>query len=172
MEENLDTTIEGTIEELDEQDIDAVADSAIAILENILPYFNIKNSEIAEYEGEQRELILDITGEDLAILIGRHGKTLGALQSLVSATTLYSTGIQYPLTIDVESYKVRQKQKIEEIAERASQKALRYKKPISLKPMSPYERRLVHMYFREKNNISTYSKGEGINRHIVIHPEV
>lgn len=65
--------------EVTEEELDAIADTAIAALQDILKYFNVGEVTIDEYEGDEGELILDITGDDLAILIGRHGRTLDAL---------------------------------------------------------------------------------------------
>ena len=62
--------------------LDSIADTAIEVLQNILKYFNVGEVTIDEYDGDEGELILDITGDDLAVLIGRHGRTLDALQFL------------------------------------------------------------------------------------------
>ena len=64
--------------------LDNIADTAIAALQDILRYFNVGEVTIDEYEGDEGELILDISGDDMAVLIGRHGKTLDALQFVVS----------------------------------------------------------------------------------------
>ena len=94
-----------------DEELDRIADTAIAALQDILKYFNVGEVTIDEYEGDDGELILDITGDDLAVLIGRHGKTLDALQFLVSAITVRTIGFRYPVVIDVEGYKSRQRQK-------------------------------------------------------------
>ena len=103
-------------EELSDEELDRIADTAIAALQDIFKYFNVGEVTIDEYEGDDGELILDITGDDLAVLIGRHGKTLDALQFLVSAITVRTIGFRYPVVIDVEGYKSRQRQKLESIA--------------------------------------------------------
>ena len=78
--------------ELTDEDLDRIADTAIGALQDILKYFEVGEVTIDEYEGDEGELILDITGDDLAVLIGRHGKTLDALQFLVSAVTVRASG--------------------------------------------------------------------------------
>ena len=80
----------------DEQ-LDEIADTAIAALKDVLKYFNVGEVTIDEYEGDEGELILDITGDDLAVLIGRHGKTLDALQFLISAITVRKIGFRFPV---------------------------------------------------------------------------
>jgi len=121
-------------------------------------------------EGDEGELILDITGDDLAVLIGRHGKTLDALQTLVSAVTARKIGFRYPIVVDVEGYKNRQRQKLESIARSAANRAVSQKKSAKLRPMTPYERRLVHIALREDKRVETASEGEGSARHVVIIP--
>ncbi len=87
--------------EITEEELDHIADTAIAVLQDILKHFDVGEVTIDEYEGDEGELILDITGDDLAVLIGRHGKTLDALQFLVSAITVRSIGFRYPVVVDV-----------------------------------------------------------------------
>lgn len=65
-----------------EEEVDRIADTAIEAIQDILKYFNVGEVSIEEYEGDEGELILDITGDDLAVLIGRHGRTLDSLSSL------------------------------------------------------------------------------------------
>ena len=85
--------------ELTDEDLDRIADTAIGALQDILKYFEVGEVTIDEYEGDEGELILDITGDDLAVLIGRHGKTLDALQFLVSAITVRTIGFRYPVIV-------------------------------------------------------------------------
>ncbi len=150
--------------------LDSIADTAIEVLQNILKYFNVGEVTIDEYDGDEGELILDITGDDLAILIGRHGRTLDALQFLVSAITMKTIGFRYPLVIDVEGYKSRQREKLESIARSSAHKAIHQHREIKLRPMTPYERRIVHIALRDDDRVETISEGEGPGRHIVIYP--
>ena len=125
---------------------------------------------IDEYEGDEGELILDITGDDLAVLIGRHGKTLDALQFLISSITSRTVGYRYPIVIDVEGYKGRQRQKLEDIARKAADRAFNQDRSIKLRPMTPYERRLVHIALRDDDRVETVSEGEGRARRVVVIP--
>jgi len=162
---------EGAAEQdLSDEELDEVADAAIMILQDILKFLDVGEVTIDEYEGDEGELILDITGDDLAVLIGRHGKTLDALQTLVSAVTVRTMGFRYPIVIDVEGYKNRQRQKLESIARSAASRAIGQGKSIKLRPMTPYERRLVHIALRSDNRVDTASEGEGSSRHVVVIP--
>ncbi|WP_278852273.1 Jag family protein [Gordonibacter pamelaeae] len=162
-------TVEGPVELTDEE-LDRIADTAIAALQDILKYFNVGEVTIDEYEGDEGELILDITGDDLAVLIGRHGKTLDALQFLVSAITVRTIGYRYPVVVDIEGYKGRQRQKLESIARSSANRAASQNRSIKLRPMTPYERRIVHITLRDDDRVETASEGEGSARHVVILP--
>ena len=157
-------------EELSDEELDRIADTAIAALQDILKYFNVGEVTIDEYEGDDGELILDITGDDLAVLIGRHGKTLDALQFLVSAITVRTIGFRYPVVIDVDGSKSRQRQKLESIARSSANRAASQHRSVKLRPMTPYERRLVHIALRDDDRVETASEGEGNARHVVIIP--
>lgn len=156
--------------EVTEEELDAIADTAIAALQDILKYFNVGEVTIDEYEGDEGELILDITGDDLAILIGRHGRTLDALQFVVSAITVRSMGFRYPVIVDVEGYKSRQREKLESIARSTANKAASQHRSVKMRPMTPYERRIVHIALRDDDRVDTASEGEGIARHVVVVP--
>lgn len=162
-----------TVEEpvdLTDEELDRIADTAIAALQDILKYFNVGELTIDEYEGDEGELILDITGDDLAVLIGRHGKTLDALQFLVSAITVRTIGYRYPVVVDIEGYKGRQREKLESIARSSANRAASQNRSIKLRPMTPYERRIVHITLRDDDRVETASEGEGSARHVVILP--
>ncbi len=156
--------------ELSEEELDKVADTAIDALQGILKHFDVGEVTIDEYEGDEGELILDITGDNLAILIGRHGKTLDALQFIISAITTRTLGFRYPVVVDVEGYKNRQRQKLESIAQSAANRAVDQQRSIKLRPMTPYERRIVHLALRNDPDVETASEGEGSARHVVVIP--
>lgn len=173
-EDTEDSYIEEEYEEkstsVDDVDLDQIADTVIDVLQMLLKPFDIGDITIDEYEGDDGELILDITGPDLAVLIGRHGRTLEALQFITSSIVRKRLGFRYPVVVDVEGYKSRQRQKIESIAKSAANRAVSRNKEVSLRPMNPYERRIVHMVLKDDNRVETESESEGINRHVVIYP--
>ena len=153
-----------------EEEVDRIADTAIEAIQDILKYFNVGEVTIEEYEGDEGELILDITGDDLAVLIGRHGRTLDSLQFLISSITSRIVGHRYPIVVDVEGYKARQRQKIEDIALNAADKAVDQDRSIKLRPMTPYERRIVHIALRGDDRVEAMSEGEGRARRVVVSP--
>lgn len=155
---------------LTDEELDHIADTAIAALKDVLKYFNVGEVTIDEYEGDEGELILNITGDDLAVLIGRHGKTLDALQFLISAITVRTIGFRFPVIIDVEGYKDRQRDKLESLARSSANKAARTHRSVKLRPMTPYERRIIHVALRDDDRVDTASEGEGAARHVVVVP--
>ena len=150
--------------------LDTIADTAIAALQDILQYFNVGEVTIDEYEGDEGELILDISGKDMAVLIGRHGKTLDALQFIVSMITVRTIGFRYPVIVDVEGYKNRQRQKLESIAHSSANRAASQHRKVGLRPMTPYERRIIHIALRDDDRVETVSEGERPSRHVVVVP--
>ena len=153
-----------------EEELDHIADTAIAFISDVLSYMNVGEVEINEYEGDEGELILDLTGDDLAILIGRHGKTLDALQFLVSTATARMVGYRYPVVVDVEGYKGRQREKLESIALNAADRAASQNRSVRLRPMTPYERRIIHITLADDPRVETASEGEGPARRVVVLP--
>ena len=178
-EEELEEEVEEFVEEIEDteaaqgitdEELDHIADTAIAFISDILSYMNVGEVEINEYEGDEGELILDLTGGDLAILIGRHGKTLDALQFLVSTATARMIGYRYPVVVDVEGYKGRQREKLESVAYNAADRAVSQNRSVRLRPMTPYERRIIHITLADDPRVETASEGEGTARRVVVLP--
>lgn len=157
-------------EELSDEQIDTIADTALSIIKSLLACFGENNCSIDEYDGNDGELILDITGGNLAILIGRHGVTLDALQTIFTSMLSKKIGFHYPIVIDVEGYKSRRRDKVQSIAVSSAQKALKTERSVRLAPMNAYERRLVHLALRGNDNVTTHSEGTDPDRCVVITP--
>jgi len=154
---------------LSEEELDNVADEAVGTLQAILASLGI-DADIEEYEGDEGEIILDIVGDDLGVLIGRHGKTLDGLQVLTSAITNRRLGFRYPVLVDVEGYRNRRRAKLEDIARRAADRASRQGEPIRLRPMPSPERRVVHVCLRDDARVATQSEGEEPFRAVLVVP--
>lgn len=170
-EEELPAEASSTVEELSDEEMDRVADAAVGALREILTRLGIEEPTIEEYEGDEREIILDVVGGDLGLLIGRHGRTLDALQAAVGAITTRSLGFRYPIVVDVEGYRHRRRQKIEDIARRAADRAARHRQPVRLRPMTAYERRVVHVTLRADGRVVTGSEGQEPYRQVVVNPK-
>lgn len=154
---------------LTDEQLDAIADAGAATIHDITTRLGIE-ATVEEYEGDEGEIILDIVGDDLGILIGRHGRTLDALQILVSAITNRRLDVRYPLVVDVSGYRHRRRLKLEDIARRAADRASRQHRPVALRPMTSFERRVIHMVLREDRRVTTESEGEDPRRMVVVRP--
>ncbi|MDM8270817.1 protein jag [Thermophilibacter provencensis] len=154
--------------QLTDEEMDKIADLAVGYLKSILALFGETSSSIDEYDGENGELILDVNGGDLAVLIGRHGRTLDALQMVL--TSLLSSRIKfyYPVVVDIESYKNRRKRKLEDIALSSAARAKQRGGKVTLSPMNAYERRIIHLALRNDEGVVTHSEGVDPERRVVI----
>lgn len=155
--------------ELTDEELDAIADTGVATILEITSLLGIE-ATVEEYEGDEGEIILDIVGDDLGLLIGRHGRTLDALQVLVSSTTNRRLDQRYPLVVDVSGYRHRRRVKLEEMAKRAADRAARQHRPVELRPMTSFERRVIHVALRDDRRVRTASEGDEPRRLVVIHP--
>ncbi len=149
-------------------EINKIADLAVAYLKGILELFGENTCSIDEYDGNNGELILDVKGGELAVLIGRHGRTLDALQTVLSSLMSSRIKFYYPIVVDIEGYKERRKKKVEEMALSSAERAKHQNGKVSLAPMNAYERRLVHLALMEDQGVTTHSEGEEPERFVVI----
>jgi spoIIIJ-associated protein len=146
------------------------------ILTNVLRLMGIKASVESELgykladEDQTPPVVLNITGDDLGILIGRRGETLRALQYLVRLMASHRLKQWSNLVVDVESYLVRRRRALENLALRVADEASRSGRTQALEPMPPYERRLVHIALRNHPKVTTHSVGEGEKRKVTIIP--
>lgn len=155
-------------ETLRDDEVDAIVEVALTTLRDLLGYFDAASAPIDEYDGDDGEIILDVTAPNLAVLIGRHGRTLDSLQSLFSLLVSRKLGFRFPLVVDIEGYKSRRHDKVVQIAERAAERAIRQHGSVSLQPMNAYERRIVHIALRENDAVETHSEGVDPDRHVVV----
>lgn len=153
--------------ELTDDETDKVADVAVEYLRELLGFFGETQCSIDEYDGDNGDLILDVNGGDLAVLIGRHGRTLDSLQMVLSSLMSSRLKFYYPIVVDIESYKSRRKSKVQGLAKAAASKA-RKQGRVAMAPMNAYERRLVHLTLVDDDTVTTHSEGEDPNRRVVI----
>lgn len=121
--------------------------------------------DINEQEGS---IDIDLIGDDMGILIGKRGQTLDSLQYLVSLIVNKESEKYYRVKLDTENYRVRRKETLENLAKNIAYKVKRTKKAVSLEPMNPYERRVIHSALQNDKYVTTKSEGEEPFRHVVI----
>ncbi|MBQ7037031.1 MAG: protein jag [Clostridia bacterium] len=118
--------------------------------------------------GEENTISIDITGDDMGILIGRRGETLSALQYLTSLAVNRHTEEYYRIVLDTENYKKRREETLKRLAKKLAGNAVRYRRNVTMEAMSPYERRIIHSELQNDPMVTTYSTGEEPNRKVVI----
>ncbi len=123
--------------------------------------------EISYDEGE-KEMSINLTGEDMGVLIGKRGQTLDSLQYLVSMVLNKESEGYLRVKLDTENYRARRKETLETLAKNIAYKVKRTKRSVSLEPMNPYERRIIHSALQNDKYVTTRSEGEEPFRHVVI----
>lgn len=143
-------------------------EQAKEILEEILA----KMGETARVEASQDDdrITLKIESADAGLLIGKQGQTLEALQYLVSKILSKKTKRKLRLVVDIESYRARHSQALTQMALKYGEKVKRTGKPITLSPMNPHDRRIVHLALQGDAELKTMSRGEGLYKKVVVYP--
>lgn len=145
---------------------DNVTAFAIDFLSNIFKKFDLE-VEIRTSEGEEF-ITLDLVGKDLGILIGRRGETLDALQYLTNLTVSRHFEERSKFILDVEGYRAKREETLERLAKKLAERVKESGKNMSLEPMSPYERRIIHTVLQSDDQVRTFSEGEEPYRKVVI----
>ncbi|MBQ4141502.1 MAG: protein jag [Clostridia bacterium] len=131
------------------------------------------NANVEVRDGDDGELVIDISGEGSGILIGHHGDTLDALQYLLNlAANRREDGEKreyLKVTLDIEGYRAKREETLRALARKQADKVLKYKRSVMLEPMNPYERRIIHSEVQTIKGVSTNSIGSENNRKIVIY---
>ena len=161
--------------ELYEGDLEEDAEVGKVVLAELLENMEIRAGvEVRRAEATDEEeppWMLDITGEsDLSVLIGRKGETLASLQYITRLVTSRELQRRANIVVDVGGYKARRMNRLYALARRMADQATSMGRPVALEPMPPYERRIVHLALREREDVTTESSGEGEARKVNIIP--
>lgn len=130
---------------------------------------SVRRAEPAAGEGEP-PLVLDVRGPGTDVLVGYRGETLAALQRITRLIVGREMAGRVRLVVDVDGFKARREQSLRRLAQRMAEQAVRTSHTAVLEPMSPYERRIVHIALREHPQVTTQSIGEGDRRKVTIIP--
>ena len=122
----------------------------------------------ARYDDAEKALDVDMRGEEIGILIGKRGQTLDSLQYLVSLVVNRGQADYIRVKLDTENYRQRRKETLENLAKNIAYKVKRTKRPVSLEPMNPYERRIIHSALQNDRYVITHSEGEEPFRRVVV----
>lgn len=145
---------------------------ATDFLTHLLDKMGLKTGIETEVVDSEEDVVyrLNITGDDLGILIGRRAETLDALQYLTRLVVNQQTHRWYRMEVDVENYKRRREHSLQRLANTLADQAAREKRVIMMEPMLPRERRLIHLALRDRSDVRTESVGEGDARKVTIIP--
>jgi spoIIIJ-associated protein len=143
--------------------------SGVIAKEFLLDILGKMNIE-AEFEIEEDEesVLIKILGQDIGIIIGRRGETLDSLQYLTSLVVNKNREFYKRVTVDIENYRQKREDTLIKLSERLAEQVVKYKKSVTLEPMNPYERRIIHSTLQNHKYVETYSVGEEPNRKVVI----
>lgn len=130
------------------------------------------NVEITmEEDPEERTLNINLSGDDMGMLIGKRGQTLDSLQYLTSIVVNKEQKEYVRVKLDTENYRKRRKETLENLARNIAYKVKKTRRPVSLEPMNPYERRIIHSALQNHKFVETYSEGNEPYRHVVVAPK-
>ncbi|HSD25462.1 MAG TPA: R3H domain-containing nucleic acid-binding protein [Solirubrobacterales bacterium] len=138
------------------------------LLERIVEKLGLDASVSVE-DGEE-EIHADVDGEDVGLLIGRHGQTIDAVQLLCYQAAFRGRQDRKRVTVDAAGYRRRQGESLRRRADMAADDAVRHKEAIEMDPMGSNERRVVHEHLRDRPEVETYSEGDEPNRYVVVAP--
>ncbi len=146
----------------------SVSDKAKLFLDDVFSAMKMNVLVNVSYDDKEKEMNIDLSGDDMGILIGKRGQTLDSLQYLVSLVVNKESDDYLRVKVDTENYRKRRQDTLENLAKNISFKVKRTKRAVSLEPMNPYERRIIHSALQNDRFVTTHSEGEEPFRHVVV----
>ena len=143
-------------------------DIAKDFLKEVFEAMNMTVVIEVKYNEEEKTMDIDLSGDEMGVLIGKRGQTLDSLQYLVSLVVNKDSEDYIRVKVDTENYRQRRKDTLENLAKNISYKVKRTKRAVSLEPMNPYERRIIHSALQNDKYVTTHSEGEEPYRHVVV----
>ncbi len=149
-------------------DAEACRKAAKEFLEQVFRAMGIEVAISTDFDDKEKEMTVDLSGPDMGILIGKRGQTLDSLQYLTSLVVNKQCDGYVRVKLDTENYRERRKETLETLARNIAYKVKRTRRSVSLEPMNPYERRIIHAALQNDRYVVTRSEGEDPFRHVVI----
>ena len=146
----------------------SVEDTAKDFLKDVFQAMDMTVVVNVKYDEVENSMEIDLSGDDMGVLIGKRGQTLDSLQYLVSLVVNKNVENYIRVKVDTENYRQRRKETLENLAKNISYKVKRTKRPVSLEPMNPYERRIIHSALQNDKYVTTHSEGDEPFRHVVV----
>jgi spoIIIJ-associated protein len=146
--------------------IETVKDIALELLEQVYPYFGVK--PVVKLEKRDSQLILQLSGDNMGVLIGRRGDTLDALQYWLNLSLNRKLEQRVKVIVDIEGYREKRINILTNLAKKLSVKVKQTRRKVILEPMNPFERSIIHTALQNDNEVQTFSEGEEPFRKVVI----
>lgn len=147
----------------------SIVDKAKDFLKEVFDAMDMVVVVDVKYDEINRNLDIELSGDEMGVLIGKRGQTLDSLQYLVSLVVNKDVEEYIRVKVDTEDYRKRRKETLENLAKNIAYKVKRTKRPVSLEPMNPYERRIIHSALQNDKYVSTRSEGEEPFRRVVVY---
>jgi spoIIIJ-associated protein len=151
-----------------EQLPDEPAERVRAIVARIVHALGLRAT--VDIDETDEELRATVNGDELGLLIGKHGSTIDALQHIAYRAAYRGVGDRKQVTVDAAGYRERRETALHRMADRAVAEAQRFDRAVELEPMRPGERKIVHLYLRDRTDVETHSEGDEPERRLVITP--
>ena len=148
--------------------IESLEDKAEGFLNSVFEAMGLVVHVETSMNDEEKEMSIDLSGDEMGLLIGKRGQTLDSLQYLVSLVVNKESSEYLRVKLDTENYRERRKETLETLAKNIAYKVKRTRRSVSLEPMNPYERRIIHSALQNDKYVFTKSEGEEPFRHVVI----
>ena len=146
----------------------SVEDNVKEFLNSVFAAMNMEVELIVKIDDAEKVIDVELKGDDMGVLIGKRGHTLDSLQYLTNLAINKKSEDYYKVKIDTEDYRKRRKETLENLAKNIAYKVKRTKRSVSLEPMNPFERRIIHSALQNDKYVTTHSEGEEPYRHVVV----
>ena len=157
--------------DISDSDKEAVISTVDKFLDDVFKAMEIEVTKNIRFDDEDGSLAINLDGPSMGVLIGKRGQTLDSLQYLTSLVVNKGKGGYIRVKVDTEDYRERRKKTLENLAKNLSYKVKRTRRAVSLEPMNPYERRIIHSALQNDRYVTTHSEGEEPYRRVVITPK-
>ena len=146
----------------------SIDENVVEFLSSIFDAMKMDVEILVAVNEEEHIIEVELKGDDMGILIGKRGQTLDSLQYLTNLAINKHSDEYYKVKIDTEDYRKRRKETLENLAKNIAYKVKRTKRPVSLEPMNPFERRIIHSALQNDRYVTTHSEGDEPYRHVVV----
>ena len=146
----------------------SIDENVVEFLSYIFDAMKMEVEILVAVNEEEHIIEVELKGDDMGILIGKRGQTLDSLQYLTNLAINKHSDEYYKVKIDTEDYRKRRKETLENLAKNIAYKVKRTKRPVSLEPMNPFERRIIHSALQNDRYVTTHSEGDEPYRHVVV----